>query len=47
MPMLEKGPMSIAVKIPLLNTAIYSVIRKNCWMPSAATSTYSSSAAPR
>ena len=28
MPMLEKGPMSIAVKIPLLNTAIYSVIRK-------------------
>lgn len=28
MPMLEKGPMSLAVKIPLLNTAIYSVIRK-------------------
>ncbi len=28
MPMLEKGPMSIAMKIPLLNTAIYSVIRK-------------------
>ena len=28
MQMLEKGPMSIAVKIPLLNTAIYSVIRK-------------------
>ncbi len=28
MPMLEQGPMSIAVKIPLLNTAIYSVIRK-------------------
>ena len=28
MPMLEKGPMSIAVKIPLLNTAIYSVIHK-------------------
>lgn len=28
MPMLEKGPMSIAVKIPLLNTAIYSAIRK-------------------
>ncbi len=27
-PMLEKGPMSIAMKIPLLNTAIYSVIRK-------------------
>ncbi len=27
-PMLEKGPMSIAVKIPLLNSAIYSVIRK-------------------
>ncbi|MBQ6881474.1 MAG: AMP-binding protein [Alistipes sp.] len=27
-PMLEKGPMSIATKIPLLNTAIYSVIRK-------------------
>lgn len=28
LPMLEKGPVSIAVKIPLLNTAIYSVIRK-------------------
>ncbi len=28
LPMLEKGPMSIATKIPLLNTAIYSVIRK-------------------
>ncbi len=28
MPMLEQGPMSIAVKIPLLNTAVYSVIRK-------------------
>ncbi len=28
MPMLEKGPMSIAMKIPLLNTAIHSVIRK-------------------
>ena len=28
LPMLEKGPMSIAMKIPLLNTAIYSVIRK-------------------
>lgn len=28
LPLLEKGPMSIAVKIPLLNTAIYSVIRK-------------------
>ena len=28
LPMLEKGPMSIAVKIPLLNTAIYAVIRK-------------------
>lgn len=27
-PLLEKGPMSMAVKIPLLNTAIYSVIRK-------------------
>ncbi len=26
-PLLEKGPMSLAVKIPLLNTAIYSVIR--------------------
>ncbi|MFI3303270.1 MAG: AMP-binding protein [Rikenellaceae bacterium] len=26
-PMLEKGPMSIAMKIPLLNTAIYSVIK--------------------
>lgn len=29
--------MSIAVKIPLLNTAIYSVIRKNCWRLSATT----------
>ena len=28
LPLLEKGPMSIAVKIPLLNTAIHSVIRK-------------------
>ena len=28
LPMLEKGPMPIAMKIPLLNTAIYSVIRK-------------------
>lgn len=28
LPMLEKGPMSIAMKIPLLNSAIYSVIRK-------------------
>lgn len=28
LPMLEKGPMSIAMKIPLLNTAIHSVIRK-------------------
>jgi len=28
LPMLEKGPMSIAMKIPLVNTAIYSVIRK-------------------
>ena len=27
-PMLEQGPMSIAMKVPLLNTAIYSVIRK-------------------
>ncbi|MBQ8470527.1 MAG: AMP-binding protein, partial [Alistipes sp.] len=27
-PMLEKGPMSIAMKVPLINTAIYSVIRK-------------------
>ncbi len=27
LPMLEKGPMSIAMKIPLLNTAIYSVIK--------------------
>ncbi len=27
-PMLEKGPMSIAMKVPLLNTAIYSVVRK-------------------
>lgn len=28
MPLLEKGAMSIAMKIPLLNTAIYSAIRK-------------------
>ena len=28
LPMLEKGPMSIAMRIPLINTAIYSVIRK-------------------
>ncbi len=28
LPLLEKGPMSIAMKIPLVNTAIYSVIRK-------------------
>ncbi len=28
LPMLEQGPMSIAMKIPLLNTAIYSTIRK-------------------
>ena len=28
LPMLEKGPMSIAMKIPLLNTAICTVIRK-------------------
>lgn len=28
LPLLEKGPMSIAMKIPLLNTAIYSGIRK-------------------
>jgi len=27
-PLLEKGPMSIAMKVPLLNSAIYSVIRK-------------------
>lgn len=27
LPMLEKGPMSIAMRIPLLNTAIYSTIR--------------------
>ena len=27
LPMLEKGPLSIAMKIPLLNTAIYSSIR--------------------
>ncbi len=27
-PLLEKGPMSIAVKIPLLNTAIYATIKK-------------------
>ena len=28
LPLLEKGPMSIAMKVPLLNSAIYSVIRK-------------------
>ena len=28
LPLLEKGPMSLAVKIPLVNAAIYSVIRK-------------------
>ncbi|MDE6857451.1 MAG: AMP-binding protein, partial [Alistipes sp.] len=28
LPMLEKGPMSIAMKVPLLNSAIHSVIRK-------------------
>lgn len=28
LPMLEKGPTSIAMKIPLVNSAIYSVIRK-------------------
>ncbi len=28
LPMLEKRPMSIAMRIPLLNTALYSVIRK-------------------
>jgi len=28
LPLLEKGPMSIAVKIPLLNAAVYSAIRK-------------------
>ncbi|MEG1700160.1 MAG: AMP-binding protein [Alistipes sp.] len=28
LPLLEKGPMSIAMKIPLLNTAIHTVIRK-------------------
>ena len=27
MPMLEKGPMSIAMKIPLINTALYAIIR--------------------
>ena len=27
LPMLEKGPMSVAVKIPLLNTVLYSVIK--------------------
>lgn len=27
MPMLEKGPMSIAMKIPLVNTALYSIIK--------------------
>ncbi len=27
MPMLESGPMSIAMKIPLVNTALYSIIR--------------------
>ncbi|MDE6046976.1 MAG: AMP-binding protein, partial [Alistipes sp.] len=28
LPLLEKGPMSLAVKIPLVNAAIYSAIRK-------------------
>ena len=28
LPLLEKGPMSIAMKIPLLNSAIYSALRK-------------------
>ncbi len=28
LPLLEKGPMSFAVKIPLINTAIYATIRK-------------------
>ena len=28
LPLLEKGPMSVAMKIPLLNSAIYSAIRK-------------------
>ncbi|WP_297806936.1 AMP-binding protein [uncultured Alistipes sp.] len=28
LPLLEQGPMSIAMKVPLLNTAIHSVIRK-------------------
>ena len=28
LPLLEKGPMAIAMKIPLLNSAIYSAIRK-------------------
>ena len=28
LPLLEKGPMSIAMKIPLLNSSIYSAIRK-------------------
>ena len=28
LPLLEKGPMSIAMKIPLLNSAVYSAIRK-------------------
>ncbi len=28
LPLLEKGPMSIAMKIPLLNSAIYTVIKK-------------------
>ena len=28
LPLLDKGPMSIAMKIPLLNSAIYSAIRK-------------------
>lgn len=28
LPMLEKNPMSIAMKVPLLNTAIYTTIRK-------------------
>ncbi|MFR9504425.1 MAG: AMP-binding protein [Rikenellaceae bacterium] len=28
LPLLEKGPMSVAMKIPLINTAIYATIRK-------------------
>ena len=47
MPDARKGPMSIAVKIPLLNTAIYSVIRKKLMDAFGGNVEISSSAAPR